>query len=211
MALSDYALIDANDLRTYQGSEGTGENDRFEDAINSASAFIEQETNRHFITRGAVTEYHTVGDTCHSIRLAHSPTITVTSVHESITSPRAYDATTLLTANTDYISVSTAEIALIRRLSNSELYYWATGYRAIKVVYSYGYADRDSLPEDLRHLAMQLSASIFKEADRGWHGLTNITDATGTMTRIGRLVTPDMKRTLGAYTAEFFERTWEAA
>lgn len=211
MALSDYALIAVSDLKTYIGAQGNTEDARIEAAINAASSFIEQDTNRHFITRGAATEYHSVRDARHTIVLGHAPLITLTSVHESTASPRVYDATSLLTADTDYVGVSDAHRVVIRRLSASELFPWAVGYRCIKVVYSYGYADIAALPEDLKLAAKKLATSIYKEADRREWGATSITDAQGSVTRIGRLVTPDLRVTLDAYHWNTFERTWEAA
>jgi len=211
VALSTYALISLSDLKGYKGFEGTTEDSRLDLAINAASSWIEGKAQRQFITRGGVTEYHTLDRAVHSITLAQSPIITVTSVHESTTTPRVYDATSLLTTVTDYQGVSTTERAQIRRISNSELYPWATGYRAIKVVYSYGYADTAAIPDDLAFLCIYLAYSIYREADRGWHGMVSVSDAQGSVTRLGRHLPPEMQAILDGYTRQAFERTWEPA
>lgn len=212
MALSAYALVTLADLKGYKGFEGSAEDDRLEQAINAASAWLENKTERHFITRGASTEYHTLNSAVrHTINLAQSPVIALTSVHESTTTPRVYDATTLLTVDTEYVGVSTPERAVIRRLSNSELYPWAVGYRAIKVVYQYGYENTTTVPDDLAFLCQYLAYSIYREADRGWHGMASVADAQGSVTRIGRHLPPEMLSVLDGYTRQVFERTWEAA
>lgn len=211
MPLSDYALTTPDEVRTYKGAEGATEDPRLESAINAASIFIESQTHRRFITRGAATEYHSVYRERHTITLAYSPIITLTSVHESTSSPRAYNAASLLTSGTDYVSISEPTGAYVRRLSSSELYPWAKGYRCIQVIYSYGYANTAALPLDLKHLAMKLAWALYKESDRGWDGITSVTDAQGSVTRIGRLMTADMKAILDSYTQILFERTWEAA
>ena len=212
MALSSYALIDLPTLKSYKGVEGTGEDDRLISAINAASAWIETATERHFVTRGAVTEYHSLDKWgIHTITLSQSPIITLTSVHESTGSPRVYDATSILTTATDYLAVSNVDRAQIRRLSSSDLTDWAVGYRCIQVIYSYGYASTATIPADLAFLATYLAYSIYKEADRGWHGMVSVSDAQGSVTRLGRHLPPEMKAVLDGYTRVMFERTWEVA
>lgn len=211
MGLSSYALIGLDDLTSYKGVQGTSENIRLELAINAASAWIEGKTGRHFITRGSFTEYHSLDREEHTIRLSQSPNISIASVHESTASPRVYDANSLLTNATDYQVVSNAEQVVIRRLLTSELSSWAVGYRTIQVIWQYGYADVAALPDDLKFLATYLAYSIYKEADRGWHQLASVSDAQGSVTRIGRHLPPEMETILGSFTRVQFERTWEAA
>jgi len=209
VALSAYALVSVAELKVYIGAEGSGEDQRFEDAINRATAWIENQTERHFITRGSTTEYHTVDGSQTTIRASQWPIISITSIHESTTSPRVYDGTSLLTAATDYQHV--AETGLIHRLSSSELTRWAWGYRAIKLVFQYGYATASTVPEDLRQLCLFVATSIFKEADRQRWGVSSVTDATGSVTRFLGYLPPDMKAHLESFKRWEFDRTWEAA
>lgn len=210
MALWSYALASVATLKSYIPVTGSGADARLELAINEASQWLENAANNHFITRGARTEYHTVRPYQHSIRLAYRPVISVTSVHETLTSPRTYDADALLTADTDYQLV--AEQGLIRRLSSSEPKSWLQGYRAIKVIYSYGYADIASIPHDLQLLALYVATVIYKEADDGRWGKSSVTDGQGSVTRFMGYLPPSMQAKLDYYsTGTEFERTWEAA
>jgi hypothetical protein len=209
MALSTYALVTLPELRGYMDVQGTTQDTALEDSINRATTWLEEQTSRKFITRGEVGEYHTVRPDEHTIRLGEWPIISVTSVHESTDSPRAYDADSLLTANTEYQLI--AESGLIRRLSSSELTWWARGYRAIKVLYHYGYANEAAIPADLKLLCLFVATSMFKESDRARWGVSSVTDAAGSVTRFLGYLPPDMKAHLLAYQRVEFERTWEAA
>ena len=209
MSLSTYALVTLEEVKAYIGAAGSAADPVLESCINRASAWIESETDRKFITRGAITEYHSVRAGDHSIRLAERPIVTVTSVHESSSCPPVYDAASLLTANTDYMLVK--ERGIIRRVSLGQPTPWLTGYRAIKVVYSYGYANQDSVPEDLRQLCLFVATSMFKESDRARWGLSSVTDALGTVTRFTGYLPPDMESHLAGYQRGLFERTHEEA
>jgi len=209
MALSSYALVTLAEFRAYVGAQGASEDSALEASINRATAWIEDQTSRKFITRGEVGEYHTVRPDEHTIQLGEWPLISVTSVHESTTTPRAYDAASILTVATEYQAVN--ERGLIRRLSSSNLTWWARGYRAIKVLYDYGYATSTVIPDDLKMLCLFVAASMFKESDRARWGLSSVTDAQGSVTRFLGYLPPDMKAHLLAYQRVEFERTWEAA
>ena len=208
MALSDYALVTPTELKTYRGAEGSDEDARLTDAINRATFWLEGETNRKFITRGSVTEYHSTRGQS-TIQLSQWPLISVTSIHESTASPRAYDSGSLLTADTDY--VMDAETGQVHRLRSSELSPWATGRRAIKVVFDYGYADTDAVPEDLKLLALFVASGIYTESDRKRWGVSSVTDAQGSVTRFLGYLPPDMRAHLEMYRRRDVDRTWEAA
>lgn len=209
MSLSDHALVTLPELKTYMGVEGSAEDARLNEAINGATFWLERQTDRHFITRGSITEYHTVEAGQKTIRASHWPIISVTSIHESTDNPRVYDATTLLTAGTHYQHV--AESGLIRRLSYSEPADWATGYRVIKLIFHYGYATTAAVPDDLKQLCFFVASSMYKESDRGRWGMSSVTDATGSVTRFLGYLPPDMKEHLEMFRRREFERTWEAA
>lgn len=210
MGLSTYALVTLPELSGRLGAQGSADDPALEDSINRATAWIETKTERKFVTRGDVGELHTVAWGDHTIRLGERPIISVTSVHESTASPRVYDADSLLTADTEYQVVK--ELGRIRRLSSSELTYWARGYRAIKVLYDYGYANEAAVPDDLKQLCLFVADAMHKEADRGLGNVSSVTDAQGSITRFMGYLPPSMQEHLDRYSrgAEF-EHTWEAA
>lgn len=217
MPLLPHALVSLEDLRVYLDEQGEGQAANKENAINRATSWLEGETRREFVSRGDRTEYHTVESPRATIQLQHWPIVSVTSVHESTDSPRAYDAGALLTADTDY-QVS-AEAGQIRRLEDSELTAWPRGYRAIQVVYDSGYQDVDgspvgaaTVPPDLALLCLTVAAGIYKESDRSRWGISSVTDSQGSITRFLGYLPPDMKRHLNFYSRTMeVGRTWEAA
>lgn len=210
MSVGTYALVSLDELRAAIGAAdgGPGQDANLEKCIDRATAWLENETNRKFITRGNTTEYHTVRDGEHTIRVAEWPITTVVSVHETTTIPRTYGATALLVDGTDYRVVK--ELGLIRRISSAELTRWQTGYQAIKVIYTYGYATSASVPEDLKQIALFVAISMFKETDRARWGVSSVTDGLGTVTRYLGYLPPDMKSRLDGYRHDLFDRTWES-
>lgn len=216
MALLAHAMVSVAELKDYLGVSGTQQANQLERAINRATEWIETETGRHFVSRGALTEYHSVMECLDTIQLRQWPIVSVTSVHESTDSPRVYDSGTLLTTATEYQAVS--ETGQIRRLSSAALTPWASGYRTVQVIYTAGYQDRtgdpsaaSKLPADLEVLCLFVAAAIFKEADRERWGLSSVTDATGTVQRFLGYLPADMRAHLESYRRHEFSRTWEAA
>lgn len=214
MALNAQALVSVAELKDELKYSGTGENLNLERAINRATAWLESEIKEHLVTRGDVTEYHTVYNRRTTLRLSHSRTIAITSVHESTALPPVYDATTLLTASTDYQHV--AELGELRRLKSGALYPWITGYRAIQVIHSYGYRKLDGtpttaalIPDDLKKLCLIVAAGMFEGPHRARD--ESSADALGSATRFLGYLPPDQKDALDSYTRYEFDRTWEAA
>lgn len=211
MALSSaYWISTEADYRAYASAGGGDQSANIQRALRTSTSFIERRLGREIVSRGALTEYHTVpfGQIHNTIRTSQYPILTVTSVHESTASPRAYDADSLLTVGTDYVFISaTGEI---RRLSSSELYPWSPGYRAIKVVYTAGWAQAD-VPDELRQLCLFGAAAIAKESGLQRWGVSAATDDQGNYQRFIGYFPPDQLAALDSYAIEKFGRTGEAA
>jgi len=216
MALLAHALASVLELKSYGGFAGSTQDGNFEDALNRATAWLESEDNRQFVTRGDITEYHSLWDGRCELRLSQFPTIAIASIHESSSAPPVYDATTLLTAGTDY--QVDKELGCVRRIRSGSLSSWISGYRAIKAIHSYGFRKLDAtppaalpVPDDLKLLCLFVATTIFKESDRARWGVSSVTDAMGSVTRYLGYLPPDMKERLGSYRRRARHRTWEAA
>ena len=216
MALNSEALVSLAELKAYLEAAGPTQDPNLEDAINGATAWLEGKVNRHLVTRGDVTELHTIPGGGAALQLSQPETIAVASVHESTQLPPLYDATTLLTADDDY--ALDREAGRIIRLSSGAPFPWATGYRAVQVVHSYGYRDRNGLPapakpipEDIRRICLTVAAAMFQEgANQRW-GTSSVTDAQGSVTRFTGYLPPSQMRALKSYRHYDFARTWVAA
>jgi len=214
VGLAAHALVSTAELKTYAGFSGASQEGALEDAINAATGWLESEANRQFVTRGDVTEYHWLHNYRCELKLSHFPTIAVASIHESGDVPPVYDGSTLLVGGTDY-QLDKA-IGCAKRVRGGALSYWAAGYRAIKVVHSYGYRKTDGtptlalpVPEELKLLCKFVAVSIFKESDRARWGISSVTDAQGSVTRFLGYLPPDMKAQLESHRRFAIDRTWE--
>lgn len=188
MALDTYALLSTSELQAELGG-GTGQDTtQLEDAINSASADIEEWYGGHLVTRGARTTYYSPREQSAVLLLAQFPIITLTSVHECASSPRQYGADELLVSNTDYIAESPdGALARLTRLDASGLPTdWETGWRTVKVIYSAGYATAAAVPRKFKTWARQLAALRYRETIRGGQGAIQTQDGFGQITRLPR-------------------------
>ncbi len=216
MSLAADALASVQELKEYAGFSGESQDGNLENAINRATAWLEGQANRHFVTRGDVIEYHSLWDGRCELQLSQFPTIAIASIHESSGMPPAYGATELLVEGIDY-QVDKA-VGCVRRIQSGALCSWAMGYRAIKAVHSYGFRELDGspetalpIPDDLKLLCLFVAVTIFKESDRARWGISSVTDAQGTVTRYLGYLPPDMKDILVSYRRRMFDRTWELA
>ena len=183
MPLSDYALIDEGEEKRWLDVTDTGKDELIRVLIEDCSDIIESWLDRQIVTRGALTEYHTFEDSEAELFTLDYPIISVTSVHEDTN--RTYGATALLTVTTQYI-VSKPVGKIIRVYSaSSGRTAWLTGFRAVKVIYTAGYADTDSVPRELKDVCKRLVALKFREVERGQQGLSGQADDVGNYTRFG--------------------------
>jgi hypothetical protein len=196
MALSDYALATESDLELWLGEKLS--TPRAESILNQSSALVENYLDRHIITRGSLTEYHTFRTGYSDLYTRQWPIISATSVHEDI--DREYGATDLLTVDEDYLVIKPP--GLIKRIfsaSGGETT-WQTGLRAIKVIYSAGYADRNAVPEAIKDVVLRHAVSVAKDITRKNQDLSEVSDLTGRFVRFGpTMLTSGMKADLAYY------------
>lgn len=182
MSLSTYALVSLTELKDHLSVGGAGKDVALEDIINRVSDEIEQYLDRQIVTRGSLTEYHTFTEGACELRTLERPITAVTTVHEDTSLPRTYAATTLLVSGTDYHAVNPSGV--IRRINGAGLLRsWATGYRAIKVVYAAGYASTAAVPTRIKTVALRYAALIWDEQKRGAFGVSGASDSLGNYTR----------------------------
>jgi hypothetical protein len=181
--------------------------EKIEAVITGSSAIVENYLGRNLVTRGTLTEYHWIKRADHELYLSQFPTITVTSVHED--SSRGYGASYLLTANTDYVVISDEGKLLRTSSATSGVRNWLTGFEAVKVIYTAGYANTAAIPETIKDVTKRHTREVYREMKDKLAGVSNISDAMGTVARIGpAMLTTGMKRDLFAYRKLEFGRTW---
>lgn len=207
MALWPYALATTAQAKA-KLKIGDGQDPVLEECIGEASQMVESAWGRHILTRGSLTEEHPRvprifgGDFGEELYTNEWPIGAVTSVHED--SARAFGASTLLVANTDYI-VSAPAGKLIRT-SSSMPSAWAYSWRAVKVVYTGGYrqpgqttAGFEDVPPGIMAVFYELLHWMYRARDRREVGLTQATDGMGTRTFAGPpMITRGMLATLDA-------------
>lgn len=219
--LSPYALVSLANFKSYAGAGGTGQDANYTSALNAATAIIEREVDRELVTRGDVTEFHSprwlhhYSGGCGELYTGQWPIITVTSIHESPGQPPVYDAGSLLAASSYELLKPRG---IIRRLAGYGAGYWASGNRAVQIVYAAGYQKTDGLPaaalpvpDDLQQVCMFVAASIAKESDRKQWGVSSLSDALGNVTHFMGYLPPSMKEMLSHYRRLGFGGTWERA
>lgn len=222
MSLSTFALVSVAELNSALQSPSSATQDpRKEDIINQVSFEIEDVLDRQIVTRGVLTEYHTVRPGARDIYLSEYPRIaggTIT-VHEDPSwenaPASAYGASTLLVENTDYIVIELkdepAPFVKLYRLNRA----WATGRRTIKVDVStqgLGYTNTAAVPNVIKGVALEVCARVWRDRAKEEIGLVSRTDALGTITRqLPALLLEEDRRKLRPYRRIDFAPTWERA
>lgn len=168
-----------NTTNTKAALDITSNNDdtRITNLIPQVGSLVERLMDRLgvFFQNGSdVDEYPVVRSSGSSrLFLARYPNAAITNLWVSEDVPRVYDATTLLTADEDYIVEP--ELGIVHRLGSLS---WPTDVRAIKVEYDGGYtADAGGgpggaapFPAELeRAVQMIIAAMLQKGKDRGYH------------------------------------------
>lgn len=202
-ALSTYSLLSLEELKEELRVNDDGKNLALTVLANTVSVMIESYLGRQVVTRGALTEYHTMeatGDRLWAsvIALLDWPIISVTSIHEDTDWPRTYGASYLLAAGTDY-QTNPPTGRVYRLTSPGAKYQWATGFRAIKVVYSAGYATTAAVPQNIKAVARRLAGVMWEEYKRDWRGVSSVSDQIGNFTRFSAAtLSADMKADLAS-------------
>lgn len=152
---------------------------RINDALEQASAEIIAYLDWELSPSDAWIEYHQLPTyDQHELWLKHpkgGSTFSITEVAED--SSRTYGATTVLTVTTDYI-VDTKRGVLIR-VSGDSTTTWLSGFEAIRVKLTAGYAIGD-VPPEVKRVCRDYTARIYNQMVRETHGITSVSDATGT-------------------------------
>jgi hypothetical protein len=202
MALDAHALVTLTEAKEELNISGTARDTALETAIHRATGMVEAYLDRQVVERVsgtvpvAYTEYHSLDESVEDIFLHEWPIVSVTSVAESSAWPRDYS--TALVAGTDYSKND--KTARLTRLATGGVSTWQTGWRGVKVVYRGGYSALTSVPWPIRDVARRLAALLFKELDRGQHGITGYSDSIGNFTRLGTArLTDDMKAQLDGF------------
>jgi hypothetical protein len=178
------------------GIDGTPKDHLLEQIIGKSSALIRNYLKRpELITTATLTEYHTFEEAETELYTLDLPIIAVTSIHED--TARTYAAAALLTADTHYI-VNKPKGKIIRIASaTAGRSTWTTGFRAVKVVYTAGYADTDSVPDDVKDVCGRHVSTVYREITKQMGGITDMSGDFGSITRLGpALLTSGMKRDL---------------
>lgn len=219
--LSAYALATVAEFANYMRFEaevkGLSEENMIR-ALNVASEVVEEAFGRDLVTRGDVTEYHTVERATPYLYTLEWPIISVTSVYED--ESWAWGAGDLLTVTTEYLVQKGKPWygRLVRVYEGGGPAEWLCGTRAIKVVYSGGYksphtnlpSTATALPERFVELALKLAAALYKEADRRQWGLSSQSDAAGNWQRWAPAgLTKEMRAVVDASARPVYEITGE--
>jgi hypothetical protein len=216
VSLFAYSLLSIEELKEHLQVSGEGKDHLLEMILTRVTDEIEDYLGRHIITRTTaveatrLTEYHTAPADFYELRTLQWPIITVTTVHEEILSPRLYGASALLVEGTNYEVIKGAKPrSIIRRISYTGTPYpWLTGHRAIKVVYSAGYADTANVPQRIKAVALRYAEIIWDEHKRGAYGVSGQADGLGNYTRFASpTLSPDMK---GSLANEMRSSFWES-
>lgn len=164
----------------------------------SARGLVEGYIGRLLVTRGAITEFHSIWNRTAEIYTTQWPIISVTSVHEDDNT--TYDANSILTVTTDYVVSNPS--GKILRVSNGVHTTWLIGYRTVQVIYTAGYAATANIPSDIKYEVMRMIGAMWSEVGRGEYNMSSVSDDMG---NVSRFVPPglnaDVRRVLDRYRA----------
>lgn len=213
MAVSTYALVSLAEAKAAIPVVGSGNESAIEDLIDGVSVVIERTVGRHFVTRGSLTEYHTMRASTCDLYPRHYPIISVTTIHEDADWPRTYPASSALDVGDDYELAHSDDSGewWIRRLSTGGPFPWALGSKAIKLVYAAGYATTAVVPDDIKRVALSAIARGYERIRSTSGGVDSRSDGVGTVTfSPSELLSPKELAALGNHT-RFRLSTAEAA
>lgn len=157
-------LVRLDDYKVYKNIKSTDRNGKLQSIIIQASALVENYCARTFIDYASspgITEWF--DSHCEIVYLKQYPLIQVNSVNTSVDGGITQVA---LTENDSsgagyFVDLENGTVRTqrkgIRFLDKS---YYNTEYRSLEINYNAGYADRDSLPEDLKLAVMDIVAYI---------------------------------------------------
>ena len=143
--------------------------------ITQSSGLIRNYLKRpELITTATLTEYHTFDESDAELYTLDFPILTVTSIHED--TARTYADASELTVNTHFI-INKPAGKIIRTVSaTAGRTAWATGFRAVKVVYTAGYADTAGVPDAIKDVCGRHVGTVYKEITKQLGGIENVSD-----------------------------------
>jgi hypothetical protein len=141
-------------------------------------------------------EYHTPRRGDCELWSLEWPVLSVLEINEDTS--RSYGSGTKLTLSTDYVlDLSEGKFT---RVAGQLPFYWLSSWRSQRLVYSAGYANALTVPEDVKDICRRLVVLLFQEVDKGRIGISGASDPGGNWTRFGpSKLTSEMRDQLEAY------------
>lgn len=203
ITLNPYALVSMAEMgqackANYDPNTAGAADEALRLTVNAATAEVERFCDRRFVTHGDVAEFVSLPSYDPELYLLDYPLISITGAWESPT--RVYDDSTKLTEGADYI-VAVKETSKLVRMTSlfAGRRSWLPGWRTQKIVYRAGFATVADVPWDVKNIALQYGALIYRDVTKQIQGIFGATDAAGNFQRWGApKLTDDMKASLRA-------------
>lgn len=172
------SIVSLDEVKLELGISDSGNDALLLSIINRSFARIEAFLSRVLVTRAAdLTEFHSLYRADATLWTLDRPIISITTIHEDRT--RAYGASSKLTDGTDYIVHKAAgKVSRITSATGSRTS-WETGFRAVRVVGSFGSADTDSVPWEIKDPGLRHVARTYREITREHNDIASIQDDVG--------------------------------
>jgi hypothetical protein len=135
------------------------------------------------------------------------PVQSITTVHENVDTPRAYDSDSLV--DSDYYSFN-AETGKIYKISSWSTGggVWAQGYDTVQVVYKPGYATVAAVPDDLVLALYEWVRQLQTRTENRRQGIRSANAADGSVTYDNRKMPEIVEELLESYTPIHFGTAW---
>jgi hypothetical protein len=178
--LSRFAYVTLGEAKEWARAniEGNPEDDALNLFINAASRNLDNHLNFEVVSRGKITEVHTIRRTDWSqIWLLQRPLIEVVSVHEDPN--QDFNTDSLLAA--DEYTVDN-ERGMITRVNTGWPTYWILGFEVVQAIYKSGFADTESVDWEYKSLCLETVAQYYYHATRKQFAVSAIKDQAGDRT-----------------------------
>lgn len=187
--MTDYCTL--TEVKTYIGTDKTTGDALLSDLITQASRDIDVHCQRTFTARAETRKFNALGDVYGRDLLLDDDLLSVTTLTNGDGEALAASSYVLLPAN------YSPKYAIRLKVSASAFWTYDTDpEEAIAVVGSWGYQNSTVAPDDIRRVAVRLTAWYFKQRDAPF-------EATG-LPELGEVVIPaalpaDIQRALAPY------------
>lgn len=163
-------------------------------AVSGASGATAADKVRLGVSLGYV-EYHTIPGGCEHWTLEW-PVISILEVNEDASA--VYAAAAALVAGTDYrLDKNEGKLT---RVASQVPFSWDASWRAVRDVYSGGYASIAAVPQEIKDVCRRLVLLSFQEVENNWLGKSGASDPAGNWTRFGpATLTKEMRDQLQPY------------